>query len=551
MSSGAADQLGERVSAGAPGRTIWSVAIVVACLPFMVLHLVHLWDHRPHYQFFPAVLIGVGILLWLRWPRGTVVRSRLSRFLANGLLLGGLVMGAIAVRFFSPWLGAIAFVLALGGVIFSKTGSTGLKDLLPVWLLLWLIIPPPWPLDDQAIRGLQQLTATYTSNALEFIGIPHLLAGKVFRLPDRELFVAEACSGIHSQLVLVAAAAFFCVVMRRHWFHSLLLIAAAVFWSIAMNVVRVGTVVAVAQRMGIDLSTGVVHEVLGHVLLVVGFLLLLSTDQLLISLLPLRWILEFPEDFKPEYVAEFQDSQETTDTPPTPTANVRPGPVRRALPALTLCLYVAIGALQLVWIGSSPASVSIDLDAYLNAFPQDCLPAEINGWQQFSFETEERDLTSDAGHFSRIWHYKSGYRDAMVSVDFPFVGWHDLSGCYVGRGWDIRETTVHAVDDWPMVEVEMTLPTGEFGTLLYCLVNPAGDPLLPPDEVEGYWRTRMQGQLPNANRLAGDSETSVQFQQFLISEYRLLEQDRMELLNLFGHVRNQMRDDWLKRQGGR
>ncbi len=536
MSSGPADQTGDVASRGRPRGLLWSLAIVAALLPFAVLHLVNLWQHRPHYQFFPAVLIGVGVLLWIRWPQAPIEQTRLSRLLAASLLIGGLVIGALAVRLFSPWLGGIAFVLALGGVLLRRTGRAGLTELLPVWLLLWLIIPPPWPLDDQAIRGLQQLTATCSSNVLEFIGVPHLLAGKVFRLPDRELFVAEACSGIHSQLVLVAAAAFFCVVMRRHWFHSLLLIAAAVFWSVAMNVVRVATVVLVAQRMGVDLSTGIVHDALGHVLLIVGFLLLLSTDQLLISILPLRWILNFEEEEVPA---------------PAPAADVRPATSGRALPALTLCLFAAIGVLQLVWIGSSPASVSIDLAAFLDAFPQDCLPTEIGGWQQTSFETEERDLTSDAGRFSRIWHYKSGYRDAMVSVDFPFVGWHDLSRCYTARGWAVRETLVHEEDDWPLVEVEMTLPTGEFGTLFYCLVNPAGTPLTPAGEVGGHWRTRMEGQLPNADRLANNNETSVQFQQFLISEYRLLEQDRAELLKLFAQFRNQLRQDWLQRQEGR
>ena len=57
-------------------RELWPlVLILLSPLPLFVEHLHNLWRVKPHYQFFPLLLIGFGCLLWPRWPRtrpGTV-----------------------------------------------------------------------------------------------------------------------------------------------------------------------------------------------------------------------------------------------------------------------------------------------------------------------------------------------------------------------------------------------------------------------------------------------------------------------------------------------
>ena len=42
---------------------------------------------------------------------------------------------------------------------------------------------------------------------------------------------------------------------------------------------------------------------------------------------------------------------------------------------------------------------------------------------------------------SLIWHYHKDGRTAALSIDGPFVGWHDLSNCFRGQGWMVLELT--------------------------------------------------------------------------------------------------------------
>ena len=182
---------------------------------FSVLHLRNLWRYRPHYEFFPLVLAAAAWLIWRRWPRGAAERSRLTRMLGTLLLLLGFGMLTGAVLLVSPWLGAIAAVLSLGGVLLALKGRAAWRELTGPWLLLWLVIPPPMALDSELMHVLQSVTARTTSGLLELLHVDHLLAGHVFRLPDRKLFVAEACSGVHSQLVLIAISVVLAILWRR------------------------------------------------------------------------------------------------------------------------------------------------------------------------------------------------------------------------------------------------------------------------------------------------------------------------------------------------
>ena len=52
--------------------------IVAAHLPLLLLHAENLWD-KPHYQFFPIVLVGAGFLAYNRWPGLGVLTPEIGR----------------------------------------------------------------------------------------------------------------------------------------------------------------------------------------------------------------------------------------------------------------------------------------------------------------------------------------------------------------------------------------------------------------------------------------------------------------------------------------
>src|SRR5262249_27427826 len=141
------------------GRTIpwWLVAVALlftlAYLPLLAIHARQLWA-RPHYQFLPFVLAGAAYLTFLRMrdlgplQPGSKRRSYLLLGISWGLL-------ALAGLLFSPWLGAVAALITLAALAYALGGATLLRRLLPVWLFLWLIVPPPFGLDQKFISSLQ------------------------------------------------------------------------------------------------------------------------------------------------------------------------------------------------------------------------------------------------------------------------------------------------------------------------------------------------------------------------------------------------------------
>ena len=546
------------LSRGRP--TVRMSAGLAAFGPFLVIYFHNLWDYCPHYEFFPLVLIVFACLLRKRWPRCFVERSALTVVLSTVLMWAGLSLLVTAVLLYSPWLAAVGFVVSTGGVLLHATGRDFWGDIFPVWLLLWLTIRPPWRLDDQIMQFLQNATTETASRLLDWAGVLHINAGNVFQLPGRELFVAEACSGVHSQFILFAAAAIWVVVERRTWLHASLLLAAAVFWSVAMNTLRVASVVYAAGGHEIDLSHGWQHELLGIAVVLLGFLLILCTDRLLVALLaPVRDIegmmFHFDGAWEPEntlarlwnrLIFRGRRRVRTETQGETPPMTVERSGVEENVgsAARTDCLLrdggtftvlswrvylgtaTALAALQVLALCVGPRQVHLDVSLLSDAFQRNSLPVQAGPWRQAAYETKERELRSDQGHFSHIWRYRMEGQTAHISVDFPFVGWHELTRCYQSRGWAVLRRRVLAEDTesdgGKFVEVEFRKPTGQFGLLQFCLWDGVGRPVAPrASHWTGIWGKLAANPLVSlVNGAAPPVATSLstmQVQQFLLS----------------------------------
>ena len=535
--------------------------LLASHLPFFILHLINLWRYRPHYEFFPILLAAFAWLVWKRWP-SEKVHTRASRFGVWFLLLLGLVCLGASVILFSPWVGAVATVFSGGGLLLLLAGRAAFRQLISVWLFLWLVIPPPFRLDDQLIRLLQSLTARCCGTLLEMMGIEHLLAGNVFRLPDREMFVAEACSGINSQLVLIAASVLLVIVLRRAWLHAVLLIAASVFWSVVVNTVRVTLIVLAAVRWDIDLSGGWQHQVLGHALALAGLLLLLSTDQLTAGLLA--------------SVLDFRRAQMKGEHDRAPLAS---DPLSRLWNALIACVsedaskpsegfetaaslttarqrsllaavpFGCLGALQLVLL-LVPHTPEIRADRLATAFQEDWLPQRLGSWERSEYRAHDRERNSDEGQYSRHWVYPSENHVASVSVDFPFLGWHELTRCYKSRGWTEEKRTVRRVKNGgSIVQVDLSKPNGEAGYLLFSLFDGAAQPVEPRST---HW-TGIRGKLARSpllpllgigGRAASSTQTTLQIQVFVGSSYPLEQSHRQIVDDTYVNIRHRIVERW-------
>jgi exosortase len=449
------------------------VVVLLAHLPLLVVHARQIWL-RPHYQFFPFVLLGAALLAFTRLRGfGPLTPPPARRSLP---LLGfAWALLAAAELLYSSWLGAVSALLLLAAILFAVGGGRLLRQALPAWLLLWLAVPPPFELDRQLILSLQTLTAQWSSRVLDLLGVFHVMAGNVVEISGRRLLVEEACSGINSLFSILACTLFFVFWTRRPLVQSLLLLAAAVAWVLLANVTRVTLVTYASARWGIDLTAGRPHQALGLFLFACALGLLWSTDRLLQFLLA-----PGKTNTLPKTPGESMDQEKTADD----TRRLPGGIAVWAVGAAYAALLTAHVALYGFGVRDEDTTVR-SLPPALQALNTEVLPAQVASWERQDFQTVPRNPGSAFGEISQTWTYRCGQNLGVFSLDYPFPSWHDLTRCYTSQGWRIEEELVHPViageTDPPVahVEVRLTKPAYRSGYLLYCQVDQRGMVLEP------------------------------------------------------------------------
>ncbi|MEZ6146191.1 MAG: exosortase U [Planctomycetaceae bacterium] len=464
------------------------VVIVCAHLPLLTDHFLNLW-HRPHYRFLPILLGVCAYLLWQRWPRKADAPYVAAPILASMLLMMSVTLLGTGVWLNSPMLGAASAIFATGFLIVSLAGVRAVQSCIGVWALMWVMIPPPLGYDLALISQLQSWTSAHASDVLDLLGIDHLMAGNVLTLPDTTFFVDEACSGVHSLFALFGYTAVFVVFTSRGLRRGLLLLASTIPWALFLNLLRIVTIAVVYTHAQIDLSSGWSHEVLGFFTFVIALFLTLSTDQLLGAIgywcwtcwMALRsWLI--PRERRYRWYAYRSVSED--DNVPSQEVIRRPLLPAGIMSLLALCLYGAIGVTQVT--GATSKESRVPSWSGLANVTEETLPKALSGFGRGKFEAIERDWSSDLGRSSRIWNYETSEFSSVVSADFPFFGWHELTRCYEGVGWQLQQRSVQSQpqDGWHVVEATFTNESGEHAYLVYGMLNHHGMMLAPPTQVD-------------------------------------------------------------------
>ena len=555
----AAPSDGEAAANRAVRRAVTVAAVVIAAhLPLFLVHLRNLWVMRPHYQFFPLLMAGIGWLLWKHWPRWSVAQP--PRWWTTGLLACGLATLTVSGVLFSPWLAAAALVLSVGGLIGRYAAPGQWRDWLPVWLVMWLIVPPPFRLDFRLISWLQASTSQMSSMLLDIVGVQHLMEGNVLVLPGHRMLVDEACSGVNSVLVLLVLTALYVVASRRPLIWAVPLLASSIVWAWGANVVRVTTVALAQAWFQLDLSGGWRHELLGYVTILLALIWLGSTNRCLAFFLQpidLRRADRSSFAFRPSSLTDAwnwcvgagwaggkQKKRRSTQPPPPPAPVELPAQPEKGFEApdyLWLTGFAVLAVLQM----AAFAVPAVTRDFHAVRFEQADLPAELAGWALVRHEAVERETSSKEGHYSSGWQYRRGGLECRVSVDYPFEGWHELTNCYTGNGWvrlsrqPVNEESQGGAAG-AYVEAEFSKPTGELGWLLFGLFKHTGEFLASEDADRAAWPTIREklarsplGSWLLGIRYGGVADTSYQVQVFASRSVGLTAAERAEVRKLF------------------
>jgi exosortase len=219
-------------------------------------------------------LLLFPVALWLGWKQGLVRPARPAR--VSG---GAAIALAVAVRYLAG-LAAELFTMR-GSMLVAAAGLIlyflGWRQLLRWWLpavLLALAIPIPAVLTNSLALPLQLTASRWGAAVLEFRHVPVLLSGNVIRLPGRDLFVTEACSGLRSLTALLSLGVLAGGLWLRHPLSRMLLVALAIPVAMVVNAFRVFLTGFLVYFVSPALGEGFMHLSEGLLLFVIAFLIL-------------------------------------------------------------------------------------------------------------------------------------------------------------------------------------------------------------------------------------------------------------------------------------
>jgi exosortase len=262
-----------------------AIAATIAVFGKVILYMVDHWRAVPDYSH---GFVVAPLALYFAWER----RRQLARapiapswWGVLPLALGGLAyaIGRLGVELMSMRVG---FVLTLMGMVLLLLGRPVFRILLFPLCFLFLMVPLPGSLLNVIAFPLQLVAADLAVTTLQLFGMPVLREGNIIHLPETQLFVAEACSGLRSLMALGTLGVVFAYFFRKTWGERLVLVASTLPIAVIVNAFRVMLTAFLTHRFGEGMADGVIHQTEGFFTFAVAFGLLLLEARLLAWLWP-------------------------------------------------------------------------------------------------------------------------------------------------------------------------------------------------------------------------------------------------------------------------
>jgi exosortase len=478
--------------------TDWAFVFALVCLaPMLWVQCMSLWS-RPHFQFFPMAWLSFGYFAYHRL--GGLASCRSSLRLAAGafLALFCVVASAESILISSPWLayaagvGLVVAWLLLRGNNLRWPAAVGLSS------VLWMTLPFPAGYDDKLIQFLQRQSSYFTSVILDCIGILHLPEGNVLELSQKRLFVDEACSGVDSLYALMAICLCLVLWFRQRLFVAVISLSLVPVWASCGNIVRLVTIVLGLEWIGIDLSHGTQHTILGLMVFAGAF----SCDFAFIQFAGAVFKRKSPSTDGSRRSANtgLVDSEKPEGLRPASNKIKQLAPILANVVFMLMFLGIGTFSVQILARNTLQTYPTIDKAALATVKENQNLPRRLEDWQVEGFQNLERSRESSQGQFSNVWTYRSAVGPVLVSTDFPFRGFHLLDICYQGAGWrlstatrQIEQTYAGSNADangvfYPHV-MELTNDEGKFAYILYAIFQLDGTPIRSAAKgVQGFER---------------------------------------------------------------
>lgn len=217
----------------------------------------------------------VPISIWLFWRQRQELQFP-ARTSPGGLILFivgcfGLILGMAASELFTT---RVSLVLILSGIGLHYLGWQNFRKVWFPFFFLLFMIPIPGTIYHSLTLPLQLFATKVSVGMLQMIGVPCYAKGNIIQLPDYQLEVLEACSGLRSLVTLMALGALYGNLSMPGKVRPIIVFLATIPIAIVTNIFRIFVTAIVAYAISTEIAESFLHELSG--LLVFGVALILT-----------------------------------------------------------------------------------------------------------------------------------------------------------------------------------------------------------------------------------------------------------------------------------
>lgn len=236
------------------------------------------WD-SPQYSHGWLVPLFAIALLWMRYEPLKQVAAW-EHWAGLGLLGLGLAMRLTATGFALVIPDMVSFIPSLAGIVLLVGGVNLLRWAGPAILFLLFMYPLPDRVENMILNPLQRTATVVSTFALQTMGVPAFSEGNRILLPNVELGVVDACSGLRMLTIFLALSVAITMVTDRPWWERIVIILSAIPIALIVNITRI-TATGLLYMVNEHLAERVFHDLAGWVMMPMALGLMYVELQLL------------------------------------------------------------------------------------------------------------------------------------------------------------------------------------------------------------------------------------------------------------------------------
>ncbi len=234
-----------------------TIGLIVVIYSNTLIWLFTAWWSDPYYSHGVLVPLISGYLIWSK-------RALLSELpkepsgLGIPVIVAGLLIHGVGLFRTIRFASAISIVIVIAGIILFIYGTGVMKSLLfPVSFLVFMA---PIPFTPVIGAALQAPSAGLAATLVSALGIPATVAGAEIHLTECAFDVGAPCSGLRSIISLLTLAALYAYLLEGSIFMKAAVFVSALPIAIAANVLRITSILLVANVYGGDAAMRFFHD---------------------------------------------------------------------------------------------------------------------------------------------------------------------------------------------------------------------------------------------------------------------------------------------------